>query len=386
MINSKVESGDLNIICIISPARVGSTFFMNVLAQSPSVDDVINQPFHLTYSYPYLPPDNREEIAYQRIWQRYQQARKLHSEKKITLVIKCMARNLGIGQQALRLLQLIDKIVILIRNPFLSIDSLLKMQVISIENMPEATQHDLDNYALQKNIVDKTGNGNHWQVLRDLILETRNYRLITDLLIETLAFIELNQYEVNIMNDYQCYCNRDNQDSFKNFLALSWTGWHNMAALYKQYISKAASYLVLDSTILRCMPEKVCREVSHTLAIKYTPHMVKNWKIVKNNIIDNSVMKTSWMKCCYEKATSISEFIPPKESPISINLFPYIYQHHILNTAYPSYLDLFKDNYAIRPHSHEEIQELLNIPVTKEQRTLKQVDHIFTETLLSSLC
>ncbi|MEB3340748.1 MAG: hypothetical protein VKJ25_08235 [Okeania sp.] len=60
MIESKVSCGDLKIICIISPARAGSTFFMNVLAQSPSVHGFINQPFHLTYSFPYIPPHNRE--------------------------------------------------------------------------------------------------------------------------------------------------------------------------------------------------------------------------------------------------------------------------------------------------------------------------------------
>lgn len=384
MIKSHVECSDLRIIGIISPARVGSTFFMRVLAQSPSVHGFINQPFHLTYSYPYIFPDNREEIAYQRIWEIYQQARKQHSQKTITLVLKCMARNLGIGQQVRRFLRLIDKILILIRNPFLSIDSLLRMQVISIEEMPEASQHNFDNYALQKGVTDQTGCEHHWQALRNLILATKNYRLIEDLLIETLAFIELNQYEIDMINDYQYRLNHDYDGNFNYVFALNWTGWDNLKAIYEQHIPEVANYLVVDSTILRCIPEKVCRQVSYAFNITYSPHMLDNWEVVKEKIIDNSIIKTSWMKSCYDAVTNSSGVKLPQESPISISLFPYIYQQHILNTAYPSYLALFKNNHAIRPRTHEEIQELLNTTVAEDGKVLKQVDPIFAETLLSS--
>ncbi len=381
IIKSHVECGDLRIISIISPARVGSTFLMNVLAQSPSVHGFINQPFHLTYSYPYVPPGNREEIAYQRIWESYQQAKKLHAQKKITLVLKCMARNLGIGEQVRRLLQLIDKTIILIRNPFLSIDSLLRMQVISIEDMPEASQHDFNHYALQKGVMDQTGHGHHWRVLRNLILETKNYRLITDLLIETLAFIELNQYEMDMLNDYQYRFNHEDS-SFNHVFSLNWTGWDNMKVIYEQHISDVGNYIVADSTILRCIPKNVCLEVSRALNITYSPHMINKWKVVKEKIMDNKIIKTAWMKSCYNAVTNSSGVKPPKESPISINLFPYIYQQHILNTAYPSYLALLKNNHTIRPLSHESIQELLNTTVTADGKVLKQVDPIFAETLL----
>jgi len=384
MIESKVRYGDLKLICIISPARVGSTLFMNVLAQSPSVHGFINQPFHLTYSFPYVPPDNREEIAYQRIWEKYLEARKIHSQKVIVLVIKCMARNLGIGQQIVRLLKLIDKPILLIRNPFLSIESLLKMQVMSIEDMPEASQNDLDFYALQKGFMDKKGDRNHWQVLRNFILETKNYRLISDLLIETLAFIELNQYEMNMINDYQYYFDSDCDENRNNFFALSWTGWYNMAVIYKHYISTALDYLVIDSTILRCTPEKVCSEVSYALKIEYTSHMVNDWQVVEENIIDDTVIKTSWMKNCYNGVTNSSGVRPPEESPVSIQLLPNIFQDHVLNTAYPAYLALFKDSHTIRPHSYEEIQKLLNQTVTKYGNTMKQVDQIFAEVILAT--
>ncbi|MEB3340749.1 hypothetical protein [Okeania sp.] len=167
------------------------------------------------------------------------------------------------------------------------------MQVISIEDMPEATQNDLDTYALQKGFMDKTGNRNYWQVLRNFILETKNYQVISDLLIETLAFIELNQYQMNMVNDYQYCFNHDNDGDKNNFFALSWTGWYNMAFTYKQYISVALDYLVVDSTVLRCIPEKVCREVSHALEIEYTSYMIDDWQVVEENIIDDAVIKTS---------------------------------------------------------------------------------------------
>ena len=383
-IESEIECGNLRLVCIIAPARVGSTFFMNVLAQSPSVHGFVNQPFHLTYSCPYVPPENREEIAYERIWKRYQQVKKQHHQKTITLAIKCMTRNLGIGQQVMRFLQLIDQVILLIRNPFLSIESLLKMQVVSIEDMPEASQHDFDKYALQKGFVDKTGHRNHWQVLRDLVLETKKYQMIADLIIETLAFIELNQYETDMLSDYKCRFNLNN-DNFSHIFALSWTGWDNMAAIYEQHISAVIDYLVIDSTILRCIPERVCREVSHNLDIIYSPHMIDDWKTTRGTIVDNTIIKASWMESCYNSVTNSSGIKPPVESPISINLFPSIYQQHILNTAYPGYLALFNDDRTIRPRSSEKIQELLETAVTEDGKILKQIDRIFAKMLVS-LC
>lgn len=62
----------------------------------------------------------------------------------------------------MRFIHLIDQVILLIRNPFLSIGSLLKEQVMSIEKMPEASKHDCDNYACQKDFIDQTGKGEHW--------------------------------------------------------------------------------------------------------------------------------------------------------------------------------------------------------------------------------
>ena len=168
---------------------------MNALAHSPSVHTFLNQPFHLTYTHPYTPPDNREEIAYQRIWTSYQQAREEHAAEVITLVIKCMARNVGIGERLFRLLDITDSIVLLIRNPYLSIDSLLRTQVATLEEMSEASRHDLNEYALNK--------GFHWSALQQHVLTTKEYTRITDLLIETMAFIELNKYEQDMVREYR---------------------------------------------------------------------------------------------------------------------------------------------------------------------------------------
>lgn len=381
-IKDEIMLDRLKIVGIIAPARVGSTFFMNVLAESPSVHGFINQPFHLSYSLPYIPPENRSEVAYQRIWGKYHQARELHSEKKIVLVLKCMARNLGIGDRAFRFIQLIDRVILLIRNPFLSIDSLLKEQVMSMEKMPEASQHNFDDYALQNNFIDRTGKGDHWQVLKSVVLKTKNYKIITDLLIETLAFIELNQYERDIINDYKCSFENDFNQT-QDFFALSWTGWNNMAIIYEKLMSQLTNYLVVDSTILRCRPEKVCREISNALDIIYSPQMIDDWTLDRENIIDQTIIKTSWMQSCYDRVTSTSGIKPPHESPIPINLFPHIYQQHILNIAQPIYSSLLNNNHSIRPRSSQKIDELLNTTVTEDGKVLRQIDPIFSQILLN---
>ncbi|MEB3340750.1 hypothetical protein [Okeania sp.] len=91
------------------------------------------------------------------------------------------------------------------------------------------------------------------------------------------------------------------------------------------------------------------------------------------------------MKHCYNEVKNSSGVRPPKESPISIKLFPNIFQDHLLNTAYPVYVALFKDSHAIRPHSYEETQNLLNKTITKDGKIMTQIDIIFTAVILDSL-
>ncbi len=152
---------------------------MNTLAHSPSAHGFLNQPFHLTYSHPYMPPEDREELAYQRIWKTYQETKDSHNEDNeecTTLVLKCMARNLGIGKQLLRFIELTNNIVLLIRNPYFSIDSLLRTQVATIEKMPEASHYIIDEYALNKGIEDTSGADKHWLALKpDLVKEAINF-------------------------------------------------------------------------------------------------------------------------------------------------------------------------------------------------------------------
>lgn len=356
---------------------------MNALAHSPSVHDFLNQPFHLTYTHPYAPPDNREEIAYQRIWKTYQQAREEHNEKTITLVIKCMARNLGIGERLFRLLDITDSIVLLIRNPYLSIDSLLRTQVATIEDMPEASQHDLNEYALQKGIEENSDSGKHWLALKQSILATKEYNRIDDLLIETMAFIELNKYEVDMAIEYQRRLdNHDEYTSLAEIQAIAWTGWDNMAVIAKQHLEKMHSFSIIDSTILRCMPERILRNLSEDIQISYSPEMAFDWQPRK--VTDDEIIQSAWMKHCYETVASSSGIKPPQEIPITLDLFPEAFQKHLIKTAYPAYLALLHSSHTVRPRGHEEIQRLLDTAVTKEGTSLRKVDPVFSEALLTS--
>ena len=379
-IKEEIEAGNLTLICIISPARAGSTLMMNVLAQSPSIHSFINQPFHLTYSHPYTPPISREEMAYGRIWKKYQQVKEITNQKTVTIILKCMARNLGIGQQLLRFMGLVKTSILLIRNPVLTVESLLKAQVLVIEDMPEASPIDLEEYAAQKEVVNHIPHRSYWSELRDFILETKRYHLISDVLAETLAFIELNRYESTMVDDYQrdleVYGDRD-------FFALSWTGWNNMQTVYECCLVENKNYFVVDSTIFRCLPEEIGQRICQKLDVVYSPHMVRNWSAINESVVDDDIIQVSWMKVCYNKVSNSLEVYPPKESPIEIDLFPAIYQQHISETAYPNYLTMLGDRHTLRPQDRLETHMLLNIPITENGDNLRSVDPIFTEALLS---
>lgn len=356
---------------------------MNTLAHSPSVHGFLNQPFHLTYNYPYTPPENREEIAYERIWKTYQQAKDSHNEACTILVLKCMTRNLGIGKQLLRFLELTNNIVLLIRNPYLSIDSLLRTQVATIEEMPEASLHNIDEYALNKGAKDPSGAGKHWFALKRNILASKEYKRIEELLIETMAFIELNQYEKDMALVYQKRLTRHNYyRDLSQILATAWTGWENLANIISEHLAELKNFSIIDATILRCLPEETLHTLCHDMKITYSTEMIHDWQAQK--ITDDAIIQSSWMKHCYENVASSSGIKPPAEMPISLNLFPSIFQDHINGIAYPVYAQLLSSPHALRPRGYKAVNKLLDTAVKNDSRSLRETDPVFSETLLAS--
>ncbi|MCI5123696.1 MAG: hypothetical protein D3925_04275 [Candidatus Electrothrix sp. AR5] len=356
---------------------------MNTLAHSPSTHGFLNQPFHLTYSHPYTPPEDQEEIAYQRIWKTYQEAQASHNQECITLVLKCMARNLGTGERLLRFLDLTNNTVLLIRNPYLSIDSLLRTQVATIAEMPEASQHNIDQYALHKDAEDQSGAGKHWLALKRSILTSKEYKRIEELLIETMAFIELNQYEKDMalvykrrLEDHAYY------SDLSQVLATAWSGWENMGSIIAEHLAELKNFSIVDATILRCLPEETLHTLCNDMKIAYSAEMVHDWQ--PQEVTDDAIIQTSWMKHCYEAVASSSGIKPPAEVSISLDHFPTLFQDHITQAAYPIYTQMLNNPHALRPRDQETVYKLLNTAVQKDGTSLQKTDPLFSKALLSS--
>ena len=404
------NSGRLRLIGIMSPSRVGSTILARSLSSAPEIGSWLNQPFHLTYSHPYQRPIGREEIAYGRILEAFNKAR---SGNPVILIVKLMVRNLGIGDQFERFYDLCASRIFLIRNPVLSIASLLRAQVKVMEDMPEASPTDFDVFAEQAGY--RAVDGRHWRLMRDAVIRSEDYRQLDDLLIETLSFIDLNRHEPRMLTDYvTAFRDRDARrigqpdldslaashgfatwsamvdhglrgETFQLFSALlepvfavGWSGWGNMSLILERFLAGRTDYHVVDSTLLRMQPEYLFRALSNQLGIS---------EIESGNLMPKPVAMTeketfavNWMSESFKRASGSKTIRPPLEMPIGLNAFPAIFKKHLLETALPTWIALLGNPATLRPHD-DELDALLTT-LLGGKGCIAEIDPIFAYSLL----
>lgn len=116
-----VKSGKLKIFFLVSPPRSSSTALERAISQSPSIDLQINDPWAIYET------DDKEEQTYNYIWSRINPL--LLSQETITLLIKNVADYIPPGDFWKRQQQLVAHTIFLIRNPFLSLESLIKIEM-----------------------------------------------------------------------------------------------------------------------------------------------------------------------------------------------------------------------------------------------------------------
>ncbi len=159
-----------------------------------------------------------------------------------------------------------------------------------------------------------------YYVCKRSILTSKEYKRIEELLIETMAFIELNQYEQDAALTYQRRLEyHDYHTNLSQVLATAWTGWDNLVDIASDHLAELKNFSIVDATILRCLPEETLHTLCNGIKIAYSAKMVHGWQAQK--MTDDAIIQTSWMKHCYENVTASSGIKPPAEVPISLNFF-----------------------------------------------------------------
>lgn len=414
-----VDQGELDIISIMGPSRAGSTILKNIIATSPTIDIGVNQPFHLAYEAPYTPPreEEREEHAYQNILNAYDEARTQKPDGQITMVVKEMARNLGIGAQYDAYDAVVSSHVVAVRNPLLSVESEIKSGVIDYEERPEVFTYNLNLFARRNGYKDPFGDD--WQQMKDDIVESGSWGKLARLHKEYNRSFDLNLYQPTMVREYvrsltdhdaitagyeslddfaaqndfsdwetlRALTEDDDADieAFQPILdeifAFSATGWRNT----KYIIDKTDpdKLFISDNSLLRIQPEQHLRDLCDALDIEYSDNMVSGINGENTNHNTAEYFEAAFDKL-FERAAKSKSVEPPRENPPFIKGLPQDYDKHLSFFAFPAYFSCLANGNAIRPNAAHEINETCNVEIEGEETNLRDRDPVFIYALVAS--
>jgi hypothetical protein len=388
-VQEKVSGGELRLIAIDSPARCGSTTIEIALTESPSVHTHIHQPFHLPYSNPYTPPADRENDAYSLILNAYEAAASATEERPIVIVAKEMTRNLGVGAQMERWHELADKQILLGRNPQLSIESLVRLDLNLMEDRPEAFSEPLNDYAKRYGFEDTLGEhqnwrdgdiglGQHWRKMLDHVLKTRDYTPVGQLSSEFGINWDLNSHLQEFQDDYKEVFGQDIVD---NMFKTSGSGWLNMGENISNF--RGEDCIVVECTIMRTEPEAIFRELSKYAGIEFTERMVNGWTHATGEHFNRGATEPAAMPA-YSAVLASDHIMRAKHTPVETTMFSEEFQEHLQDIAFPAYIDMLMNKQAVRPSGKEEIEKILNSAVSDEGDKLRDVDPIFAYAITAT--
>lgn len=438
-VSELVRLDKLRILSILSPARSASTITSKALANSPAIQGECSQPFHLAYSNPYTPPLDREEMAYGYILDTYESIAMSEGARPITIIVKEMARNIGIGSQLERWNAVCQKHLVTLRNPLLSSESLIRVDLNFIEDMPEAlhklaiafaeehgyepTPLFLEKYvnvfAKHRGYEDPSGLGQHWRTMVNAIKDKRDYRDVDDILQAFEPYFELNAHQKPIVADLlsnitdvtaarygfgslnsfaqqQGYANwqamlianlgqeQPKLDAFRplldKYFVYSITGWENIG-----YISdklEGVAVASVDSTVLRLLEPETMQGICEFLGIDYSDNIV-DWSGTEVATISASEHIESSYKKVYGRADFARSIERPFEAPIGLDRLPEGFREHIESVAMPVYVDLLGRDMCIRAEGME-LREILGAQANSRGHGIQEVDPVFSYAFIAT--
>ena len=432
-----VESGRLELISIIAPVRTASTITSRCFANHGQVDATCSQPFHLAYNYPYKPPDDRENDGYGLLLATYESVATTSIGQPVRIVVKEMARNFSTGGHIERWNQLAGKHLITVRNPILSVESLIRMNLKfffnemqegykelahtyaarnGLEFTPAYRDDFLNCYAKSLGFETDDDSGQHYLALVRYTTQKDDYRLLGDLLKEFEPYEDLNtrlpemiRHYVRSVDDHIANAaGFDGLDAFAksrgyqdwhhqqqhvldcgNFkpvqtlldevFSMSITGWFNLTKI----LPLLDDYAVIETSVMRTTPELVFAPACHYLDIDDSGINAMLMLVDDRTATTSEHMEAHYIRA-QERTHNSLMLEPPTEPPAPISRFPEHVQKHILDVALPAYLTLLQSDRVFVPDDEKEISELLATTIGKDRRSLMETDPVLAQSIICS--
>lgn len=350
LLKKLAEEEKLNIFFIVAPPRSTSTLIEYILGLSIDIDLICHEPFIGARKEDFDP-----EVGYKNIYEKIGGDRFLNSTENKTLLIKEMSQFLDskVHNKLFSLTK--NKIIILIRNPLLTVESRIRRILKSLNLRPGLSlqQYLLDFFAKEdgfKNFNDGLKTLNFGLVLKNVILKAAELDLKSNDIyisprIEIHKFL-LDNYAVrfNYLNwndiveqkayheyDYNFFEEILKLNSHRNFFEER--EFLNLLNLIEYFNTSSKKYIIYDATDIRIEPELYVKNICSNIGISFSKDMI-NWS--RKVTIDTNQNKKH-EKIWYQELYQSSEIKKPVEIPRDISVLPSFMQKYILNVNLPIY-------------------------------------------------
>ena len=317
-----VDQGRVNLRLILSPPRTGSTLMEALLFQLEEGQLSCHEPFVQLGYY-----GGSAEDGYQKIFARAGEA---SEASPVNILIKEMSHWLGANQEYKRFLPLVkDPVLVLIRNPLLSIESRLR-KVLQVWQMREKSE--LIAW-LQENL-DTGGNQE--------IIEAQ-----TCFLDEFALSFGSPSWEFLLADRFARQDYRDFGPLLKieGLFPADSSGWKALGEELIWLRQKKQDFMLVDSTEFRLKPQFYSQEIA------------RRWQVRNNGPVREAVsqidrleirMHKPHYQLWYDTLLESQEVKLPIEPVPRLGMFPEEIRAHLRETAIPVYVQAFTDEQRIK--------------------------------------
>ncbi|OGI72906.1 hypothetical protein A3G48_02195 [Candidatus Nomurabacteria bacterium RIFCSPLOWO2_12_FULL_40_42] len=413
LLKKKVAEGELNIFFIIAPPRSNSTLIEYILSLSTDIDVVCHEPFVGARKIDFDP-----EVGYKNIYDQLGGDHFLNSTSRKTILIKEMSQWLIESHEYKNLLSLTqNKILILIRNPLLTVESRIRRILKSLNLRPGLSlqQYLLDFFSKEDGIINfneglKTLN--FGSVLQGAICEADKLGLRSDemyisprleihkFLLDSFA-IKFNYASWDDIVEHKAYHEYD-YNFFEKILKIN---LHRNFFEEREFLSllkiveyldvSTKAYVVYDATDMRIKPDLFIKKICFQLNIAFSDKMIHWSGKIKIETNQNRKHEKIW----YQRLYQSSEIKEPVEIPSRLSDFPSFMRKYILNVNLPIYailslkkskvfdtkkLNLSKLIIDVQPENKKRLMDLgvvgKSTKFGKELVLMKDIDPIYAVT------
>lgn len=322
-----VDSGRLSMFLIIAPPRTNSTLVEYVISNSPDIKHKCHEPFFGAGKQGYNPDQGYKQIYESMGGEIFDQ-----SKETTSVAVKEIAHWIAINNEYKDLTELTSNpVLILIRNPLLSVESRIRKVLVSLE-----AGSNLDSMAQKDGYTD-------WQdLLKKKLYTEKDFSYFSEILRANSKSWSSEEYEFRELSEQARYLG-----------------------------SVGKPHYVLDTTDLRADPVRIVKELCAQMKISYSTEMV-DWGAKQVDF--HTVQKEDPVKGWYDTLRGSTKINPPTDIPPTLSSFPAFVQEYLTAHNLPVYAELSRKKMISKEARHDLNELAFDVQVSGDNAdTLKRL-------------